>query len=179
MRMEIKTKNLTVIEIRIKILRDLKGLTQSELAKELNISRTLINSWENGYTNISLKQIVRLSYYFKVPVDYILGLTTKFDRNIYEFKENLDIKYLGEHLKIIRKLERLSQEQFSKLVHIPRSTIGRYENSKSTLSSVDLKQICNTFGYSTDWCIGNTQECIKRKKKIQLPEEEINEFITL
>lgn len=177
--MEIENKSLTIIEIRIKLLRDLKGLTQKELARELNVSRTLVNSWENGYTEISLRQIMKLSYYFRVPIDYILGLTTDFERDIYQFRQDLDIEYLGKNLKIIRKLERLTQEQFSKLVHLPRSTIGRYENSYSTLSSVDLKQICNAFGYSADWCVGNTSLCIRRNKKIQIPEEEINQFIAI
>ena len=73
-------KDLTIIEIRIRFLRELKGITQVEVAKQLNVTQALVNSWENGYSNISLKQLIRLSYFYQVPVDYILGLTPKFCR---------------------------------------------------------------------------------------------------
>ncbi len=59
-----ESKNVTVIEVRIKLLRDIKGISQSELAKDLNVSRSLINSWENGYADISLQKLLRLYFRF-------------------------------------------------------------------------------------------------------------------
>ena len=50
-------KDLTIIEIRIKSLREKNNYTQNEVAKLMGISRSLICLWEQGYTNISLKQI--------------------------------------------------------------------------------------------------------------------------
>ncbi len=84
-------KNVTIVEMRIKFLRDLKGLTQTKLAKELNVTQALITSWENGYANISLKMLVILSHYYQVPVDYILGLTTHFNKEDYIFIKELDL----------------------------------------------------------------------------------------
>jgi len=95
-------ENLTVVEIRIKFLRELKGLTQWELAEKIGVSRSVINSWENGYANISLRKLVKLSYYFQVPIDYILGLITEFNKSDYNFREDLDLKYLGRNIRIIR-----------------------------------------------------------------------------
>lgn len=174
-----ENENLTIIEIRIRFLRDLKGLMQKDVARELNVSRALINSWENGYSNISLKQLMRLSYFYQVPVDYILGLTTKFDKNIYQFKNELDLKFLGSRIRLIRKIEGYNQEDFSTKVHIDRSSLSLYENGKINISNADLKEICDTFGYSADWCLGNTLECIKREKKVKIKPEEIKEFIAI
>ena len=171
--------NLTIVEIRIKHLRNLKGITQLELAKALNVTQALINSWENGYANISLKQLLKLSYFYKIPVDYILGLTTKFDKNIYNYKEHIDLKYLGKNIRIIRKIEGLTQDEFANIIHTKRSNISYYEVGKTAMSSADLKEICNTFGYSADWCLGNTNECIKRGKNIKIAPDEIKEFIAL
>lgn len=170
-------KDLTVIEIRVKLLRDIKGLTQTELANTLGVSQALINSWENGYANIALRQLLKLSYFYKVPLDYLMGLTTKFDRNNYEFKDTLDLKYLGKKIRLIRKMEGLTQEQFAIKIHTKRSSISYYESGKMTLSSADLKEICNTFGFSSDWCVGNTLKCLKRDKKVKLTEDEIKEYI--
>lgn len=172
-------KDLTIIEIRIRFLRELKGITQVEVAKQLNVTQALVNSWENGYSNISLKQLIRLSYFYQVPVDYILGLITKFDRTIYQFKDSLDLKYLGNMVRILRKMESLTQEEFATKIHTKRSNISYYESGKMSMSSADLKEICDTFGYSADWCLGNTLECIKREKKVKIKPEEIKEFIAI
>lgn len=172
-------KSLTIVEIRIKFLRDLKGLTQEKLAKELNVSRSLINNIENGYANVSLKLLITLSYYYKVPIDYILGLITDFDRSIYEFKKDIDLEYLGKKIRLIRKIEDLKQEQFASKLHINRSCISYYESGKVMMSSSQLKDICNTFGYSADWCLGTTLECIRRNTKIKLSKEEIKEVINI
>ena len=177
--MDLEEKNLTIVEIRIKFLRDLKGLLQKDLAKDLNVSRSLVNSWENGYSNITLKQLTKLAHYYKVPVDYILGLTTKFDASLYDFKEDLDLEYLGKRIRLIRKMENLNQTDFSSKIHIDRSSLSLYENGKSAMANANLKEICDTFGYSADWCLGNTLECIRRDNKVKIKPEEIREFIAI
>ena len=171
------TKNITIVEERVRLLRDMKGLSQKELANILGISRAAINSWENGYSNITLKQLVKLSYYYKVPIDYMLGLTTWFDRSIYDFVDSLDLQFLGNNLRKIRKLENMNQENFAKKVKTIRSSIGHYERGRRMISIADLKDICNTFGYSADWCVGNTKTCIRRDKKITIKSNEIREYI--
>ncbi len=172
-------KNLTIIEIRLRLLRDIKGITQKELAKALNISRALVNSWENGYTDISIKMLVKIAYYFKVPIDYILGLTTKFNKSIYNYQSELDRLFLGKRLRIIRKVNNLNQDELAKLMHIDRSCISNYERGKFNIPITYLKDICNTFGYSADWCVGNTLECIKRNKKVIIKDEDINTIISI
>lgn len=172
-------ENLTVIEIRIKFLRELKGLKQWELAKELGVSRSVINSWENGYANISLRKLVKLSYYFQVPIDYILGLITEFNKNDYNFRNNLDLKYLGRNIRIIRIISGLNQKEFAEKIKTKPSSISYYECGKMSMSSADLKDICNTFGFSADWCVGNTLECIRRDIKIKVKPEEIRTFLNI
>lgn len=171
------TKNITIVEIRIKLLRDMKGLSQKELANALNISRSMVNNWENGYINISLRQLVKLAHFYQTPIDYILGLTTWYDKNIYEFINQLDLKYLGEHIRKIRKAENLTQVEFAKQIKRANDIISNYERGKKMISTADLKDICNSFGYSADWCLGNTKTCIRRDKKITIKENEIRIFI--
>ena len=177
--MVIESKSLTVIEIRIRFLRDLKGLTQKNLAKSLNVSQALINSWENGYQNISLRQLVKLSYFYQVPIDYIIGLTTEYDKSIYKYKQELDLEYLGKNIRIIRKMEGLNQEEFANILHTKRSNISYYEHGKMMLSSSDLKEICNDFGFSADWCIGNTNKCLRRPPKTTIDESEYKTYIEI
>jgi len=174
------SKNITVIEKRIKYLRELKELTQEELGEKIGISRSVINSWENGYANISLKFLVKISFFYKVPVDYILGLiNNEFDRNNYDFQEVLDLTKLGRRIRIIRKTEDLTQSEFAKKIKTKNSCISRYESGKIAMSSADLKDICDTFGYSADWCLGNLKQCVRRDKKVKLEESEILQYLEI
>ena len=59
----------------IKNLRQQSGLTQSDLAKKLNITRSSVNAWEMGISIPSTQYVVELAELFKVSTDYILGLS--------------------------------------------------------------------------------------------------------
>ena len=72
-------KNITIIEERIYTMRIKMHLTQQELANRLGVSRSLINNWENGFSNISLKQLIKLAYLYQVPIDYLLGIIDEID----------------------------------------------------------------------------------------------------
>ncbi len=93
---------VVVIADRIRILREEKGMTQTELSKKLGISRSGVNAWEMGISVPSTQYIVELSNVFKVSTDYLLGM----DENVSVCVKGLtdaDIKIvygLVEHLKI-------------------------------------------------------------------------------
>jgi len=57
---------------RIRILREQKGLTQTDLAKQLGITRSSVNAWELGISVPSTQYIVELAQIFKVSTDYLL-----------------------------------------------------------------------------------------------------------
>lgn len=61
------------ISERIKGLREAVGITQSDLASALNISRSAVNAWEMGTSKPSIDTLVDLADYFHVSTDYILG----------------------------------------------------------------------------------------------------------
>lgn len=58
---------------RIKFLREEKGLSQAELAKQLGITRSSVNAWELGISVPSTQYIVELAHIFKVSTDYLLN----------------------------------------------------------------------------------------------------------
>jgi len=49
------------------------GLTQKELAKHLQIANSTLSYWEMGKYEPDSEALMKLSRFFQVPIDYILG----------------------------------------------------------------------------------------------------------
>lgn len=58
----------------LKFLRQEKNLGQIELAKILGVSKGIISLWENGLREPTLSNLIAISNYFKVSIDYLVGL---------------------------------------------------------------------------------------------------------
>ncbi len=64
-----------MIAEKIKALREARGFTQAELARQLGITRNGVNSWEQGLSMPSPAYLVELAKLFRVSTDYLLGLS--------------------------------------------------------------------------------------------------------
>ena len=53
-------------------LRKQSGLSQEELANELNISRQSVSKWEQAQSITDLDKIIQLSTFFNVSTDYLI-----------------------------------------------------------------------------------------------------------
>lgn len=58
----------------IKKLREDAGLSQSELAKKLDVTRSSVNAWEMGLSTPTTHYVVELAKLFHISSDYLLGL---------------------------------------------------------------------------------------------------------
>lgn len=86
---------------RIKMLRENRGMTQSELAKQLGITRSSVNAWEMGISVPSTQYVVELAYIFKVSTDYLLCVDNTATISVDGLTEK-DIQLLdalAEHLR--------------------------------------------------------------------------------
>mgnify|MGYP004607499651 CR=1 FL=1 len=71
----------------IKELREEKGISQSELAKAMNVSRSTITMMENGSREGSIQLLTKMADYFGVTVDYLEGKV--------DYKESLVSNFLN------------------------------------------------------------------------------------
>lgn len=60
---------------RLKELRLERNMSQQELGKLVNMSKMAISHWESGHSEPSIGQLILLSDYFGVSVDYLVGKT--------------------------------------------------------------------------------------------------------
>ncbi|MCI9278995.1 XRE family transcriptional regulator [bacterium D16-50] len=90
-----------MIAERIKHLREKNNLTQSSLAKKLNVTRSSVNAWEMGISVPSTALIVDLAKLFHVSTDYLLGLNENATLDISSLndKETMILYELIEYFK--------------------------------------------------------------------------------
>ncbi len=60
---------------RLKDLREDKDLTQSVVAKIINISQTNYSKYELGKINIPIETLVKLADFYNTSIDYLIGRT--------------------------------------------------------------------------------------------------------
>lgn len=68
--------------LRIKKLRQSKNLTQLQLAKRLNISKSMISAYENDIRLPSYDVLIKLSRIFNVSTDFLLGINSNRTINV-------------------------------------------------------------------------------------------------
>ncbi|WP_165973946.1 helix-turn-helix domain-containing protein [Marinitoga lauensis] len=101
----------------MKQLREEKGISQRQLARDLNFSSAAVSLYESGQREPTLTALEKLAKYFNVSLDYLIGLTDK-DNELPDFVkerlsklETLESKDIKSQLKeIAKKLNDLADE---------------------------------------------------------------------
>ena len=71
-----------MIAEKIKLLREKRNMTQTDVAKELGITRSSVNAWEMGISVPSTQYVIELARLFGVSTDYLLGLNSTATVNV-------------------------------------------------------------------------------------------------
>ena len=58
----------------IKNLREVRNLSQVQLAEALHVSKQSISNWENENILPSIERLVKIAAFFQVSADYLLGI---------------------------------------------------------------------------------------------------------
>jgi len=61
--------------MRLRDLREDADLTQKEVAEYLHIKQNTYSQYENGQRQLPIDVLIKLSTFYNVSTDYILGLT--------------------------------------------------------------------------------------------------------
>ncbi|SHJ71351.1 Helix-turn-helix [Anaerobranca californiensis DSM 14826] len=89
---------------RLRELRKEKKINQLKLAMDLNITQASISKYEMGKREPSLEVLEKLSDYFGVSTDYLIGKTN--------VRKNLDVKSLKEdEINLVIKYQQLTDKE--------------------------------------------------------------------
>ena len=92
---------------RIKTLRKRKHWTQDELAHHLEVAPSSVGSYERGSRQPTIENLIRMSRYFNVSLDYLLCQSDD-ERTLEEYKkeDTTDIKeFLRDQAVMLNGLE--------------------------------------------------------------------------
>ena len=104
--------------MRLLELREERNLTQDDIAKAINTSRTNIGRWEKGLNEPSASLIIELAKFFEVQTDYLLGLSDDFGNVTVQQKSPASALTPAEQelLNNFRSLPRAEQAQANEYV---------------------------------------------------------------
>ncbi len=134
----------------IKEIRNKNNKTQSEVAKDLNVTRSSYAMWESNNNIFPLKRLLDFCEIFNVSLDYIFGL----NKNNYLIKEKINYDKIKMRFKEFRKNNNLTQEMVTAFLHIDQPTWSIYERGKSLIGTPFLYMICKKYNVSADYLLG-------------------------
>ena len=92
--------------LRLKSLRQNKGLNQKQLADKLDLGKASISGYENSAILPSVEVLIQLCKYFEVSADYLLGLSDTMDFNA----SHLSDEQIGVIMTLITQFEQLNMK---------------------------------------------------------------------
>lgn len=88
--------NMKSIGNRIKELRKEKGMTQTQLAEKLNMTKSIVSAYETDVKSPSYNSLIKISEIFNVTTDYLLGT---------ENRKSIDLEGLSDvQIDLIKNL---------------------------------------------------------------------------
>lgn len=137
--------------IRFKKLRVDKKLTQFQLAKILDISKSNISKYETGNVEPNLETLVKISKYFGVSTDYLLG--NEIEKIDYVTPDVISPN-IGKMISILRTERKLTQRDLASLLNVSNGAVGMWEIGQRQPDLNMLIVIAKFFNVSTDYLLG-------------------------
>lgn len=137
---------MTVIEKRIKEVRQTLQLTQTAFGNAIGVSRDTIANIENS--RIDIKDIFIKAICLKFNVDYTwltTGIGEMFTHTISKPMTQ------GERVKNLRKNLGLTLEKFGARLGVTKTAISKIEKGERNLTELMTKSICREFNVDHGW----------------------------
>ena len=105
----------------IKFLRQQHTLKQEDIGDIVGKTRSLVSAWESDSRSITTEDIIKLSNYFNIPIDVLVGKDLRIEK-----KEFDELELLFDKAK-----PHLSDDDKETMKFLMQKTINNYEKSKN------------------------------------------------
>ena len=144
----------------LRYTRENLGIKQKDLTTLFNVTYSTISGWETGKDTIPLKQLIKYANKYNFSLDYLFGLT---NTNKSYMPLEIDLDVISKNLKDIRKQNKRTQEQISKVLNTSSGGYAHYENSRYLIPT---NFIYNLAPYYKDFSIDKVLGRIEVKEKV-------------
>lgn len=134
---------------KIKYLREELEITQNDIAKALNVTRSAYSLWEINKNVIPIYYLNKLSNIYNINIDYLVGISEL--KNIEFKKVEINRKELGKKIRLARKSINYTQEKLAEKLNTTHSVISAYENGKTRIPTLFLIEIARLTNKSLNW----------------------------
>mgnify|MGYP004681417465 CR=1 FL=1 len=140
--------------IKLKELRNKKNLTQLQMAQILETSKSNISKYEAGSVEPSLDTLVKISHFFDVSVDYLLG------NDSAQSSPSKEPSYDGYGNDISYWIQKTGYEyaEVAEKLGISESTLKNYMQSKEPIPYQVLSGLSEICEISTDCLLGMSRK---------------------
>ena len=110
---------------KLKLRRLALGLTQTKVAKAINVTFQQIQKYEKGTNGVSSIRLLQLSNYLKVPINYFYEDFSEYLSNIERSKEghmNVNYNFL---MKLYSELTSEQKIKFNKALEVTANSISK------------------------------------------------------
>jgi len=110
---------------KLKLRRLALGLTQTKVAKAINVTFQQIQKYEKGTNGVSSIRLLQLSNYLKVPINYFFEDFSEYLINIEKSKENhMNVNY-NFLIKLYSELTNEQKVKFNKAIEFTANSTSR------------------------------------------------------
>ena len=110
---------------KLKLRRLALGLTQTKVAKAINVTFQQIQKYEKGTNGVSSIRLLQLSNYLKVPINYFFEDYSEYAINAEKIKENHMTVNYNFLLKLYSELTQDQKLKFSKNLQVSQVGISK------------------------------------------------------
>lgn len=110
--------------MRLAEIRKKRGLSQSELAKQIGYSQNMISQWENGSRDPNTQTLIILADFFNITIDYLLGRTSTTNDKLEKLSPKAQL-----HIKKYLQLSVEGQENVDNTLDFELSKLSRKERA--------------------------------------------------
>ena len=110
---------------KLRLRRTSLGLTQTQVAKAINVTFQQIQKYEKGTNGVSSIRLLQLSNYLKVPINYIFEDFSEYLINLEKSQEghmNVNYNFL---VKLYSELNADQKLKFNKSLQVPNNNISK------------------------------------------------------
>lgn len=136
--------------------REILDIKQKDVAEYFNVNFTTVSGWETGKDTIPLRRLIEYANHYNFSLDYLFGLT-RHNSNYSPITIDLDV--ISKNLRLLRKKNKMTQEEVAKKINTTQASYAHYENSVNLIPTIFLYNLTQIYKpFSIDELFGRKKQ---------------------